>query len=229
VIQYLTSTSTVRLIEQIVLDAEENLVLVTASPRFSGKLMQQLKSADDRGVSTQLMVDDVLFQEAVAEQFASFKNVDIFRCRDLNGHCYASERTMVVTSMGLSDTVPTGVHVGASISSDEQAYSDAMLALAELRDSVNMLDTVVEEKSARKKNTAAKNDERSPLLRVIRGGLRKKFNREKGEDSSSEVTESCAVCGDTVDDFNTRSLCPDCEQRKTYQHTALYLANDVPG
>lgn len=226
-IQFLTSTSTVRLIEQIVIDAEDNLVLVSASPHFSEKLMQQLKSADDRGVSIILMVDDVLFEESVADQFSSFEKFSIFRCHDMNGHCYANERSMIVTSLGISDKIPTGVHLGTEISSDEQAYLDAMDTLAEVRESVNLSDIILESSPARKNHASGKKAVRSPILRIIKGGLRKKFNREIKEESRTGQSPSCKACEAALDDSTGNSLCPECEQRKKYRHTALYIASDL--
>jgi hypothetical protein len=226
VIQFLTSTSTVRLIERIVIEAEDDLVLVSPSPRISKSLMDQMASAGKRGVSITLMVDDILADEGDIERIVENSGAHIVRCTDLNGHCYANEQMMVVTSMALSDTPPSGIHLGTSFTSDERVYQDAVNELLLLSGSADGSESELsagpsDDQSSRE--GLKEISQTSPLMRVIRGGLRNRLTR-RGPDVDRRP--ACSVCDGILADPSAGSLCPDCAGRKHYQHTALYRASD---
>jgi hypothetical protein len=223
VIQFLTSNSTVRLIEQIVVDAEDDLVLVSPSPRFSRKLAGQLQDACQRGVSIDLMVDDVLFDDAMILSLTDLDQFRVLRCRDLNAQCYMNESTMVVTTMTISDLPSTGIHVGLSASSDEPAFLDARCYVDDLKsaDDVKVTEVLREVERVDVKKPRAS---RSPLMRVVRGGIRKRWSASRTRGAKSPVCEICNESFPMQDDES--NLCPDCARRKRYQHTSLYLASD---
>lgn len=235
-IQFLTSTSTVRLIEQIVIDAEDNLVLASASPSFSAKLTEYIESASRRGVSITLMVDDVLFDENKARSVVNLENVSLCPCPDLNGHCYANEYSMLVTSMGLLDPIPTGEHMGVFFSADEQAFSEALSVLQEIRNAATVPQSEKPHRSVRRNGSVDKKANRSPFMQVIRGGLKGRLKRN-GQDSAKP--RLCAACNSRLGDVlsesavaaavnsSGESLCTSCVERNKYQHTSLYLASDL--
>ncbi|TDI76353.1 MAG: hypothetical protein E2O84_02980 [Bacteroidetes bacterium] len=234
-IHFLTSTSTVRLIEQIVVDAEDNLVLVSSSPRFSKKLAGQLQEAHQRGVSIDLIVDDVLFDEGMLQSLSDLDQFRILRCLDLNAQCYMNESTMVITTMAITDLPPTGIYFGLSATSDESAFDDAKEYIDSLKESGTTKVTHVRREYCRSKVKKPRGL-RSPLMRVVRGSLAKKWAKSVRKNSYDFV---CDVCKepfraneksgsgtgkvDQSDNYPIK-ICADCERRKRYQHTSLYLA-----
>jgi hypothetical protein len=234
VIQFLTTTSTVRLIEQVVVDAEDNLVLVSPAPRFSRKLAGQLQDACQRGVSIELIVDDVLFDEGLIQSLVDLDQFRILRCRDLNAQCYMNDEMLVITTMSISDLPSTGVHFGVAVSSDEQAYADADEHIKSIRnaDGVKVTDVRREfEKSDVRKPRGL----RAPIMRIVAGGLRKRWSAVRGGSRAQPVCEICSELysidqstsgSPSTQQGKERALCPDCERRKRYQHTSLYLSAD---
>lgn len=236
-IQFLTSTSTVRLIEQIVVDAEDDLVLVSPSPRFSRKLAGQLQDACHRGVSIDLMVDDVLFDDAMILSLTDLDQFRVLRCRDLNAQCYMNERTMIVTTMAISDLPSTGIHVGLSASSEETAFTDARRYIDDLKSADDVKVTEVFREIERREVKKPRGS-RSPILRVVGNGIRKKWSASRARVEKKPVCEICNESfsmedhqishsrGQSELSHNHSQLCSDCARRKRYQHTSLYLAAD---
>lgn len=235
--QFLTSASTVRLIEQIVIESEDDLVLVTPSPTFTDAHRSLLKGAADRGVSISLLVDDVLFNEEVAAALEAEVRISIVRCRNLNGNCYANERHLMITSYGLAEIEPSGHHFGVVITSEDAAFEAARTEICSICDGVDgainvnsVLDRLTRQASPGNGNAEPVEPGRSdrlPVMRVIRGGQEGAQENGKEGEPGANGRHRCAACGKAFDlDKGVGGLCRECESRKTYRHNAVFISPD---
>ena len=181
--------------------------------------------------------DDVLFDDAMILSLTDLDQFRVLRCRDLNAQCYMNERTMIVTTMAISDLPSTGIHVGLSASSEETAFTDARRYIDDLKSADDVKVTEVFREIERREVKKPRGS-RSPILRVVGNGIRKKWSASRARVEKKPVCEICNESfsmedhqishsrGQSELSHNHSQLCSDCARRKRYQHTSLYLAAD---
>jgi len=100
--EFLTTTKISARLEDIIREAEKELVLVSPYVQFSGNLIDRLKDADEKGVRIILIYRDELSPKE-REKLDTLKNLSLYCHPNLHAKCYYNEKQLIITSMNLYD------------------------------------------------------------------------------------------------------------------------------
>jgi hypothetical protein len=99
--EFLTTHSTAAEIENIILNSNQKLVLVSPYLQLSRTFFTRLKDADERGVKSVIVYGKNQLRPDERSQLARLKNLSQFFCENLHAKCYFNEDNMVITSMNI--------------------------------------------------------------------------------------------------------------------------------
>ena len=101
--KFLTTKGNSYHIEQIIINAEKTLTLVTPYLKLSQMLYERLIDADNRGVQIILVYGKSELAAAERDKIFSLNNIAIYYNHSLHAKCYFNESEMIITSMNLYD------------------------------------------------------------------------------------------------------------------------------
>jgi hypothetical protein len=127
--EFLTTSNTSSCIENIIMNAQQRMVLVSPYLRLSKTIFERLKDADTRGTKIVLVYGKDELEPEVKAQLRNLKNLDLFFCENLHAKCYFNEQHMVITSMNLhqfSEKNNREMGILIKIPDDSQIYREAV-------------------------------------------------------------------------------------------------------
>lgn len=98
---FLTTNGTSHHIENIIIDAELELTLVSPYLQLSKTFFERLKDASNRRVKTKIIYGKDELRPNEKALISELKGVAIFYFENLHAKCYYNERSMVITSMNM--------------------------------------------------------------------------------------------------------------------------------
>lgn len=99
--KFLTTVGNSFYIEQIIINSEKSLTLVTPYLKLSRNLMERLSDAQKEGVQITLIYGKSELAPKEKQNLFSFSNIQIYFCQNLHAKCYYNENAMIITSMNL--------------------------------------------------------------------------------------------------------------------------------
>ena len=99
--KFLTTSGTSHLIEDIIIKAKTDLVLITPYLRLSRILSERLTEANHRGVRIRLVYGKSDLHPNEQKQLDALTNIELFFLQNLHAKCYLNENVLVVSSMNL--------------------------------------------------------------------------------------------------------------------------------
>lgn len=99
--KFLTTVGNSFYIEQIILNAEKNLTLVTPYLNLSKNLIERLTDADKENIKITLIYGKSELNKTEKKKVESLNNIEIYFCENLHAKCYLNEQSMIITSMNL--------------------------------------------------------------------------------------------------------------------------------
>lgn len=99
--EFLTTNGTSYNIENIIIDAKSNLILVSPYLQISKTFYERLKDASNKGVLIKIIYGKDELKPNERNSLAELKNVELFFFENLHAKCYFNESTMVITSMNM--------------------------------------------------------------------------------------------------------------------------------
>lgn len=99
--QFLTTAGTSHIIEDIIIRAKSELVLITPYLKLSRILFERLTDANHRGVRIQLVYGKSALQFSEQQQLNALTNLELLFLGNLHTKCYFNESTLIVSSMNL--------------------------------------------------------------------------------------------------------------------------------
>lgn len=99
--QFLTTAGTSHFIEDIIIKAKSELVLITPYLKLSRILFERLTDANHRGVRIQLVYGKAELQPGERQQLNTLTNIELLYLGNLHAKCYFNETTLIVSSMNL--------------------------------------------------------------------------------------------------------------------------------
>jgi hypothetical protein len=136
--KFLTTSGNSFYIEQIIINAERHLTLVSPFLSLSKNLIDRLSDADHENVKITLIYGKSDLKKSEKTKIEAFKNIEIFYCENLHAKAYHNEETMIVTSMNLyefsqQNNREMGVLIERTI--DEQIYKDVIKEIESIKNS----------------------------------------------------------------------------------------------
>jgi hypothetical protein len=99
--KFLTTVGNSFYIEQIILNAEKNLTLVTPYLNLSKNLIDRLADADKENIIITVIYGKSELKLKEKKKIESLKNLELFFCENLHAKCYHNEKSLIITSMNL--------------------------------------------------------------------------------------------------------------------------------
>ena len=188
---FLTTTGTLSLLDNIIIEAKTKLVLISPYIQISEILFERLKDASTKGVKITIVHGEVELEQNEKILIAQLRNVELYFLKNLHAKCYFNETKMLITSMNLYDFSKKNREMGVLI--DRQA--DALLFDKALEEATSIIQLSIEnERTDRKFATDA----------VYNG-------RQKNKKSSFSLTFGYCLRCETQITFNpSKPYCPDC-------------------
>src|SRR5688572_16163991 len=101
--KFLTTAGNSYFIEQVILNAEKSLTIVTPYLKLSATLLDRLKDADRAGIRMSLIYGKNELSETEKKAIKDLANLEIFFCSNLHAKCYHNESSMIISSMNLHE------------------------------------------------------------------------------------------------------------------------------
>lgn len=99
--KFLTTVGNSYYVEQIIINSEESLTLVTPYLKLSRNLIERISDADKKGVKITLIYGKNELAQNERNKLDTINNLEIFYCENLHAKCYHNESSMIITSMNL--------------------------------------------------------------------------------------------------------------------------------
>ncbi len=147
--KFLTTVGNSFYIEQIILNAEKSLTLVTPYLNLSKNLLERLTDADKENIKITLIYGKNELDEKEKKKINSLKNIEIYFCSNLHAKCYLNEQSMIITSMNLYEySERNNREIGILIDkeTDKQIFKDTLKEIDSIKNSSEL------QKSSKKKD-----------------------------------------------------------------------------
>ncbi|WP_299714280.1 phospholipase D family protein [uncultured Tenacibaculum sp.] len=99
--EFLTTNGTSYHIENIIIGAEEKLVLVSPYLQISKTFYERLKDASKRGVNISIIYGKDELKKNEKKALEELENIELYFFQNLHAKCYFNEKEMVITSMNM--------------------------------------------------------------------------------------------------------------------------------
>jgi len=99
--EFLTTTGTSHFIEQLIISATKDLILVTPYLKLTQNLVERISDAEKKGIRITIIYGKDELPKQEMKRLLSFKNIQIYFCKNLHAKCYHNESSMIITSMNL--------------------------------------------------------------------------------------------------------------------------------
>lgn len=99
--KFLTTVGNSYYIEQIIINSEKSLTLVTPYLKLSRNLIERISDADKKGVKITLIYGKNELAQKERNKLDTINNLEIFYCENLHAKCYHNDNSMIITSMNL--------------------------------------------------------------------------------------------------------------------------------
>ncbi len=126
--KFLTTNGISNQIEQIIIGAEEKLVLVSPYLQISKTFFERLKDASKKNVEITIVYGKDELKSNERKSLAELDNLELLFFENLHAKCYFNENEMVITSMNMYHfSEKTNREMGVSISKDrdDELYMSA--------------------------------------------------------------------------------------------------------
>jgi hypothetical protein len=139
--EFLTTSGTAHHIENIIIDAKNNLTLVSPYLKLSKTLFERLKDASGRGVKIKIVYGKDELKPNEKNSLAELKN-ELYYFENLHAKCYFNDDKMVITSMNMYEfSEKTNREMGVLIdkNSDAQLYQKAFAEVQSILKSAEII------------------------------------------------------------------------------------------
>ena len=125
---YRTNKETQASIENIITNAEKQLILVSPYIKLTNTWLARIKACAERGVQVKIIHRAEGLKTDELSRLYTIKNVEIKYTVDLHAKCYFNEKEMIITSFNLLDTSEKNWEMGILVnrSEDKIMFDNAM-------------------------------------------------------------------------------------------------------
>ena len=155
--KFLTTSGTSYYLEQLILNASTELVLVTPYLQLSPNFIERLRDADIKGIHIILVYRTNKLNNYEWKLLNELENIDIFSCDNLHAKCYQNDDSLIISSMNLyqySQENNREMSILIDREEDKQIYEDAS---DEIQSIINS--SIIEKASGKMEGTSSDRDD----------------------------------------------------------------------
>ncbi len=217
--EFLTTHATAANIENIILNANEKLVLISPYLQLSIAFFGRLKEEDEKGVKTVIVYGKDQLKPEEKSQLLKLKNLSLFFCQNVHAKCYLNEKSMVITSMNMyefSEKNNREMGVLITAENDINVYKDA------LREVESIVKASVKESNAidrhnQERIPAPTRDSRpNPAPRNDKSDVESILETLSTIIIGEKFDAHCIRCGDRIAFDMEKPYCPSCFKKAKY-------------
>jgi len=161
--KFLTASGTSHHLEQLIINATNELVLVTPYLQLSPNFIERLRDADHKGIHIILVYRTNKLNQNEWYLLNELQNIDIFSCENLHAKCYKSDDALIISSMNLyqySQENNREMSILIKEKTDGEVYQDAN------REIQSIINSSSSEKSSERMEKDPKPNEDSPIDQI---------------------------------------------------------------
>lgn len=173
---FLTTSATTYLIEELIRNAEQRVTLISPYLKFNARIRQLIEDRATSGICFDIVYGKKKLNEAEEQWLAGLAGLNLYFCKNLHAKCYLNEDHCVITSMNLYEfSQVNNSEMGVLLS--RQADADAF------RDATQEAQTIL--RMSERQNRAA---EQSPTEEAPETGLLDRIARSVKETVKEQVS-----------------------------------------
>lgn len=101
--EFLTTSGTSHWVENIIIDSEKQLILISPYLKLSKTFYERLLDASHRGVKIIFIYGKDELKPEEKKSLLNLKNLDLYYFENLHAKCYLNENYMIITSMNMHE------------------------------------------------------------------------------------------------------------------------------
>lgn len=141
--EFLTTSGTSYQLEQLIINANKKLVLISPYLQLSKTLYERLKDASKKNVQIKIVYGKDELKPNEKNSLAELENVSLFYFENLHAKCYLNESKMIITSMNMYEfSEKTNREMGVLIdrNKDSETYEKAVYEVKSILDSAESVE-----------------------------------------------------------------------------------------
>lgn len=99
--EFLTTSGTSHYLENIIIDADKKIILVSPYLQISKTLIERLKDASNRHIKIKIIYGKDELKQNERNALEEIRNVEMYFFENLHAKCYFNENKMIITSMNM--------------------------------------------------------------------------------------------------------------------------------
>ncbi|MCW9705773.1 phospholipase D family protein [Fodinibius salsisoli] len=134
--KFLTTSGTAYFIEQLIINATENLTLVTPYLQLSNNFIDRLSDADQNGIHITIIYGKDELHPNEWDKINNLDNTDIYFCQNLHAKCYSNDDSIIISSMNLyeySEKNNREMSILINKNTDKEIYDDAIREIESIK------------------------------------------------------------------------------------------------
>ena len=138
--EFLTTQGTAYHLENIIINANKWLILISPYLNITQNFLNRLQDADKRNVKICIVYGKDELKAEEKAKLQQIKNLSIRFCKNLHAKCYLNETSMIITSMNMyefSEKInrEMGILINKENAADRKIYEDGMKEVKSILDS----------------------------------------------------------------------------------------------
>ncbi|MGE4288932.1 MAG: phospholipase D family protein [Salinivirgaceae bacterium] len=200
--KFLTTTRTSSELESLIIEAKEELIIISPYIKISENFYYRLKDASLRGVEINIIYGKDNLAENEYEKILNIENLSLYYLHNLHAKCYLNENKAIVSSMNIYDySMINNREMGILINNkvDRQVFN-------ELREEVHSFFN-------------------ASILQKASPKLEANYRRNTNQMSRNQNNGTCIRCGTKIEFDTERPFCINCFKSWISFENAYYPEN----
>lgn len=127
--EFLTTSGTSHHLENVIIDAERKIILVSPYLQISKTLIERLKDAGNRRIKITIIYGKDELKQNEKKALEDMKGIELYYFENLHAKCYFNERKMIITSMNMyefSERKNREMGILIDVENDKSIYDKAV-------------------------------------------------------------------------------------------------------
>lgn len=202
--EFLTTSGTSNWIEKIIIEAKQQLVLISPYLKFSKTFQERLNDASKRGVNIVIIYGKDELKQSEKQMISSLEHVDLYYFVNLHAKCYYNENDMVITSMNMYEF--------------SEKHNREMGVLIRKTNDVDLFENAVNEAISIRNN--------AKIIQVRNKQSNSNIRKQETKKQRNKTTKElgfCIRCGGNILYNLNRPLCESCFTNWSYWQNYDYI------
>lgn len=190
--KFLTTNGVSSYLERIIVEAREDLIIISPYLKISKTFYERLKDASFRGIRIRLVYGKDELKPNEKNSLAGLDKIKLYFFENLHAKCYLNEKEMIITSMNMHEfSEKNNREMGVLLTKQDDTipYLEALNEIKSIIQSSESIDFTLTDRRAYRNE------------QISKGGIKKNENLERGY---------CIRCEKRIQFDPKKPYCSDC-------------------